>query len=277
MRRGILFSIVFFLLFLLLLSAAILYSDYFRASAQNRAAGRRVFKEGYYADNAASNVAAFLNLSISGNRSAGETTISFSDSMHPIDSDLAKYKDFLEGKILPLANLDGTLEISDFISNPRVFSGAANYSWNSLSKNSSNLSLSSAPLSEKIEITFTGENDTDDSGWNWLSCSSSCGAGEFFLELDIANSTGTQIVPDGCSYGCLSASATNTLVMNGTGEPFILAVGGSYSFVSAKPGALLEIVRNVTLGTPEELAFEAPISLQVSGRSNFSTLILTRI
>lgn len=278
-RRAVLFSIAFFLLFLLLLSSAILYSGYFRNSAQARALARRVIKEGYYADNAAANIGAFLNVSISGNRSAGGATISVSDSMHPEDTNLAAYETFFETKFLPLANANGTLiGISDFSSNPRILSHLANLSWNSLSKNSSNLSLSEAPLSGKVKISFSGENETDDTGWSWLSCGTSCGGGQFFLELEIANSTGAQVRPGGCTYGCLSTSATNTIAMNGTGEPFTLTVGGNYSFVSAKPGALLEITRNFTLGTSEEIAFEIPAGLEISGgRSNFSALILARI
>jgi|GEM_PF-6364924 len=279
-RKGIVFSIAFFLLFAILLSSVILASSSMRDIQSARASASRTLREGALSENIGKNLADFMNLSISGSRNPdGNLTVNISTSLYSIDSDISKYSSFFSGNFLPKTNINATLDLSEFSSSPKAVSRAANYSFSSLSKGASNYSFSSGISSGRIHARFSDGAEFDDSGWSWQSCSAVCPVGEFFLELDIRNSTGSQILPGGCSSGCLLNSATNVLRLNSSSpETASINVSSRFFSVSAKGSAGLTLVQSARIPTnlPAEFAF--PGRLNISGfRSNFTEIPITKI
>lgn len=280
-RAGIVFSIAFFLLFAILLSSVILASSSMRDVQSARASASRTLREGALSENIGKNLADFMNLSISGSRDPdGNLTVNISTSLYSVDSDLSKYASFFSASFLPKTNINATLDLSEFSSSPqKAFSRAANYSFSSLSKGASNYSFASEISSGRIHARFSDGAEFDSSGWTWQSCSAVCPAGEFFFELDVRNSTGSEILPGGCSSGCLLNSATNVLRLNSSSpETASINVSSRFFSVSAKSSAGLTLIESAKIPTNLPAEFSFPGRLNISGfRSNFTSFPITKI
>lgn len=275
-RRAVVFTIAFFLLFFSLLSLALLYSESVRDSDRGVSSARRVLKEGALAGNVAENLAAFLNLSVSGSRTAANTTIRIAGRLPWRDQDFSAYESFFNSGFSPTTNLNGTLDLSAFQANPFLNSTAAGINI-SLSSARLNFSFPSA-AAHSVRSRFEGAAELNDTEWVWQSCASSCPVGEVHLSLDIANSTGSSLQPGGCSGGCVLESEENFLSVNSSSpDVFNLTVAAGSAVFMAAPGAGLELQINSTLNQTNETALAFPVNLSFPGRPGAGEAVLVRI
>ncbi len=271
-RRSVLFTIAFSLLFLGLLSAVLLTSDFLASSERSFVLARRTLRAGTLSGNAAGNIAELYGLSASVSRSAKNTTVSFQDSL-PSDysspsAELSGYKAFFEDSLSAKLNLDATLDVSELLANPYAYaSGAAvNYSYGDPMKRGLTVLTPPATVAYFLSLLYDGTQAMNDTQWSWTTCTLPCAGTDIEVRLNVTNGTGGPQAVAGCTQGCVSYAGTLRFAVNST-SPDALNVtksAGQLAVRVASSGVSVASSLSVTVNYTNATAIYLPGSVTIA-------------
>ena len=282
--KGFVFTIIFGLLFFLLLLDASIYVSSREGAAVRQATYGRVDRAGYAMDDFATDFMGVMEFSASSDKlnSSNKTRVAFSDTIPSLlafpGTEFGQWTEFVENDFSNATNQNITINYTDFQLSPRLLVTPYNltYGYSSLGKNELYLNGSAQVSNYSILIHLNRDiNATDDSGWAW-----SGSATPLYVSLNITDNEGEQILVKNQTSGYISPSSLDRVVLLGDPSGNLTIEAGS---VSGYGNSSLHLVPlglsarlNTTVllnGTPE-MAITVPMLVTVDEQQ--SNLILYR-
>jgi hypothetical protein len=288
-RKGIIFTVIFSLMFMGFLSVVLLASNFFSNSEASFVSARRTLRVMTLSDNAASNLAGLLDLSVTAARNGKNVTFSFADHLPSRDAspaaELASYESFFENAFATKLNLNVSLNTNALAASPYVYANgsAVNYSYGSLGKSVLNISIPGVITAYSITLRFDGAEAVNDTNWFWTGCSLPCSGTDILVMLNVSNrTTGTPLPIAGCTSGFVAASGVGRFGINST-SPEILNVTKSTGSLTVRvaPAANTDSIISVSVNSTAATTVVLPVSLSIAnltgGNSTVPALQLLRI
>jgi hypothetical protein len=281
MKRGILFTIVFSLIFLGFLSLVIISADFVSSGERSFILARRTLRTGTLADNAGRNLAEISGLSVSASRAPTNLTLTFSDffpsNYSSGSAEITNYKSFFENKFATKLNLNTTLDVSELQANPYVYSNgsALNYSYSSWQKGALLVSAGPALVAYSLKIRFSGNDAMNDTYWAWSSCSLPCAGTDIEIRLNISNYTGpAPLQVSGCTAGCVSRGGTGVFSINSSSPaPLTFSRNGANINLTFSPTSAASSVISVTSNYTNATTVYFPVRLSIANLSGMNSTV----
>lgn len=283
--RGIIFTLAFLALFLLLLSLTLAYA----ASVDEREAGLssagRLEPVQRAHDNLASVYRSFLELSgIAVEKNSTFTSVTIQSripsSLSDANASLAALEAFLEGTYANTQGLSLELDQSRLAEPFVYFDGLGlNYSSNSTARTATtaygSAGVTAYMLAGSLSDSCSQPQCNAGGGWAWTSC----GPSDIFVSIDILDSGGTPVKVNGSQEGCVSSGSASTFTIEGANGGSLAVTVGNVS--GSSPAVRLECYKplfydssltvNVTASAPTRAWL--PVLARVDG-STLQNIIL---
>ncbi len=277
MKKAFLFSVIFILLFTVLLIFSVFYINMLQMNELNLAQARNITKVAYAMDDVRSDMLDYLQLSVNISSNSTNTILSISDVLpspygNPTN-ELSNYKSFINGTYANQTNLINSSNISVISLNTTAFESAPmlqfvnsnsslnlNYSYTNLSKNELIVNGLSLLTNYSISITLNSSClNSNCSNATWAGGPpnvDSATAGLWHFD----EGSGTTVADSSGNGNTATFFGTPQWTTGRFGTGLQIAGYGSYSGVNISDSTSLDITGNLTV----ELWFNKPVVISIS-------------
>lgn len=280
MNKGFIFAITFSMLFLLLLGFAAGFLESFGLQRLDAARAKAVDKQSFVQDDVAADLLSYLqaDITISGNNT---TTVEISDSLPAPYSDpsqeLNDWISYISNSYAPGANVNVSINASDFTSSPRIIFSPFNlsYQYDSLSKNTAITHGNSSVRNYSLTASLGKEPaSVNASNWSWSGSPTS-----LYITLNISGPSGTPVNVSGATGGYINPNSNNGFWLNLSTGAFYVNAGnyssyGTHSLRATVENASASMQTGITLNaTPQRVTAWVPVLVRVDNVSESYAIV----